>query len=73
MMTKLLSMQFLVFGITILFTDQRVIFLNKNIIYRTDRNDIPLNTINAVSYSSKMLFTIITITNGANTFVIEQV
>ena len=54
-------------------TDQRVIFLNKNIIYGTDRNDIPLNTINAVSYSSKILFATITITNGANTTVIEQV
>lgn len=54
-------------------TDQRVIFLNKNMIYGTDRNDIPLNTINAVSYSSKILFAIITITNGANTTVIEQI
>lgn len=54
-------------------TDQRVIFLNKNMVYGTDRNDIPLNTINAVSYSSKMLFATITITNGANTTVIEQV
>ena len=54
-------------------TDQRIIFLNKNMIYGTDRNDIPLNTVNAVSYSSKMIFATITITNGANTTVIEQV
>lgn len=54
-------------------TDQRIIFLNKNMIYGIDRNDIPLNTVNEVSYSSKILFATITITNGANTTVIEQV
>lgn len=57
----------------IICTDQRLIFLNKNMIYGMQQKVIPLNVINAVTFTQKLTLGTISITNGANVTTIESV
>lgn len=54
-------------------TTQRIIFLNKNMIYGMQQEVIPLNVINAVTFTQKLALGTISITNGANITTIESV
>ena len=54
-------------------TNQKVIFLNKNIIYGMQQKVIPLKAINAVTFTQKLMLGSISITNGANVTTIENV
>lgn len=54
-------------------TNQRVIFLNKNMIYGMQQEVIPLKAINAVTFTQKLMLGSISITNGANVTTIENV
>lgn len=54
-------------------TTQKIIFLNKNMIYGMQQEVIPLNAINAVTFTQKLALGTISITNGANVTTIESV
>lgn len=54
-------------------TNQRVIFLNKNMIYGMQQEVIPLKAINAVTFTQNLMLGSISITNGANVTTIENV
>lgn len=57
----------------IVITNNRLMFINKNMFVGGDYEEIGFDYINAVSYSSKLLLSTIMITNGANTIAIENV
>ncbi|KAA8365703.1 MULTISPECIES: PH domain-containing protein [Leuconostoc] len=59
--------------VLVVVTDQRLLFINKGLIYGTDFKEIPFKHINAVSYSKGLVFAKVSITNGANVTLIEQV
>lgn len=54
-------------------TNSRVIFLNKNMFIGMQQQEIPLEYVNAVSYSQGVALGTISVTNGANTTVIDNV
>lgn len=54
-------------------TTQKIIFVNKNLLYGMQEKDIPLNAINAVNYTQGAVLGSLSITNGANNFVINNV
>ncbi|WP_338343206.1 PH domain-containing protein [Fructobacillus evanidus] len=57
----------------IVITNNRLMFINKNMFVGGDYEEIGFDYINAVSYSSKFVLSTIMITNGANTIAIENV
>ena len=57
----------------IVITNNRLMFINKNMFVGGDYEEIRFDYINAVSYSSKLLLSTIRITNGADTIAIENV
>lgn len=59
--------------VLVVVTDQRLLFINKGLIYGTDFKEIPFKHINAVSYSKGIALAKVSITNGANVTLIEQV
>ena len=59
--------------VLIVVTEKRLIFVNRGLIYGTDFKEIPFDHINAVSYSKGIMFAKISITNGADTTVIDSV
>lgn len=54
-------------------TNQRIIFLNKNMIYGMQQQNIPLEAINAITFSQKLLLGSISITNGATVTIIDSI
>lgn len=54
-------------------TNQRIIFLNKNMIYGMQQQNIPLEAINAITFSQKLLLGSISITNGATVTTIDSI
>ena len=54
-------------------TNQKIIFVNKNLLYGMQEKDIPLNAINAINYTQGAVLGSLSITNGANNFIIENV
>ncbi|MFD1430583.1 PH domain-containing protein [Lacticaseibacillus mingshuiensis] len=54
-------------------TDQRVLFIDKGLLYGIKSTEIPLNMVNAISYSKGLMLGSITITNGATVTRIENV
>ena len=54
-------------------TDKRIIFLDKGLVYGIRTTEIPLDMINAVSYSQGIVFGKVSVTNGANTTEINNV
>lgn len=54
-------------------TNERVLFIDKGMIYGVKSNEIPLDMVNSVSYSKGMMFGEISVVNGAITTKIEQV
>ncbi|QAR70129.1 hypothetical protein EQI52_09075 [Leuconostoc mesenteroides] len=59
--------------VLVVVTNQRLVFINKGLIYGTDFKEIPFKHINAVSYSKGMVLAKISVTNGANVTVIDNV
>lgn len=59
--------------VLVVVTDQRLIFVNRGMIFGTDFREIPFSKINGVSYSKKLLLANISIDNGANTTLIDNV
>lgn len=57
----------------IVVTDKRLLFINKGMLYGTDFTDIPLDKINALSYSTKMLLATVSFMNGATAVKIDNV
>lgn len=57
----------------IICTNIRIIFLNKNIIYGMQQQVIPLDAINAVTFTQKLALGSISITNGATVTTIESI
>ncbi|CAK1248324.1 hypothetical protein R82291_FJPPFKPJ_01547 [Fructobacillus cardui] len=57
----------------IVITNNRLMFINKNMFVGGDYEEIGFDYINAVSYSSKLVLSTIMITKGANTISIENV
>lgn len=47
-------------------TNQRVLFLDKGLLYGIKSTEIPLDMVNGVSYEKGLIFGKIAITNGAN-------
>ncbi|HJE97898.1 MAG TPA: PH domain-containing protein [Ligilactobacillus acidipiscis] len=54
-------------------TNERVLFVDKGMIYGVKSNEIPLDMVNSVSYSKGMMFGKISVVNGAITTEIDQV
>ncbi|WP_024748150.1 PH domain-containing protein [Levilactobacillus namurensis] len=48
-------------------TNKRILFIDKGMVYGVKSTEIPLDSVNAVSYSSGMLLSKISVTNGATT------
>ncbi|WP_225352574.1 PH domain-containing protein [Lacticaseibacillus nasuensis] len=65
----------LVAGTTVLMvcTDSRILFIDKGMLYGIKSTEIPLNMVNAVSYSTGLMFGTISITNGATITKVENV
>lgn len=59
--------------VLVVVTNQRLVLINKGLIYGTDFKEIPFKHINAVSYSKGMVLAKISVTNGANVTVIDNV
>lgn len=59
--------------VLIVVTDKRLVFINRGMIYGTDFKEIPFDHINAVSYSKGIMLAKISITNGADTTLINNV
>lgn len=59
--------------VLVVVTDQRLIFVNRGMIFGTDFREIPFSKINGVSYSKKLVFANVSIDNGANTTLIDNV
>ena len=54
-------------------TNERILFVDKGMIYGVKSNEIPLDMVNSVSYSKGMLLGKISVVNGAVTTEIDQV
>lgn len=54
-------------------TNERILFVDKGMIYGVKSNEIPLDMVNGVSYSKGMILGNITVTNGAKDTVIKDV
>lgn len=54
-------------------TDSRIIFVNKNLVIGMQQEEIPLEYVNAVSFTQGVALGSISVTNGANTTLIENV
>lgn len=54
-------------------TNKRVIFIDKGFVYGIKTSEIPLDMINGVSYSKGLVLGSISVTNGANTTLIENI
>ena len=54
-------------------TNQRVLFLDKGLLYGIKSTEIPLDMVNGVSYEKGLIFGKIAITNGANVTKLEQI
>lgn len=54
-------------------TNERVLFVDKGMLYGVKSNEIPLDMVNSVSYSKGMMFGKISVVNGAVTTQIDQV
>lgn len=54
-------------------TNQRVIFLDKGLLYGIKSTEIPLDMVNGVSYEKGLIMGKIAITNGANVTKLEQI
>lgn len=59
--------------VLVVVTDQRLIFVNRGMIFGTDFREIPFSNINGVSYSKKLVLANVSIDNGANTTLIKNV
>lgn len=59
--------------VLVVVTDQRLIFVNRGMIFGTDFREIPFSKINGVSYSKKLVFANVSIDNGVNTTLIDNV
>lgn len=59
--------------VLMVYTNKRISFLNKYMIYGSSGSSIPLNSINTVSYKTVFLLAEIHITNGADTITVENV
>lgn len=59
--------------VLVVVTDQRLIFVNRGMIFGTDFREIPFSKINGVSYSKKLVLANVSIDNGANTTLIKNV
>ena len=54
-------------------TNQRVLFLDKGLLYGIKSTEVPLDMVNGVSYEKGLIFGKIAITNGANVTKLEQI
>lgn len=54
-------------------TNKRIIFIDKGLVYGIKTSVIPLDMINGVSYSKGLVLGSISVTNGANTTLIENI
>ncbi|PWT29928.1 hypothetical protein DKZ27_09290 [Limosilactobacillus reuteri] len=54
-------------------TNQRILFLDKGLLYGIKSTEIPLDMVNGVSYEKGLIFGKIAITNGANVTKLEQI
>lgn len=54
-------------------TNQRILFLDKGLLYGIKSTEIPLDMVNGVSYEKGLILGKIAITNGANTTKLEQI
>ncbi len=54
-------------------TTEKMIFINKNLLYGMQEKDIPLNAINAINYTQGAVLGSLSITNGANNFEIINI
>lgn len=54
-------------------TNQRIIFLNKNMIYGMQQQNIPLEAVNAITFSQNLILGSISITNGAAVTTIDSI
>lgn len=59
--------------VLVVITDKRLVFVNRGLIYGTDFKEISFDHVNAVSYSKGIALAKVSITNGANVTLIEQV
>lgn len=59
--------------VLIVVTNERLVFINRGLIYGTDFKEIPFKHINAVSYSKGLVLAKISVTNGANVTIIDKV
>lgn len=54
-------------------TDERLMFIDKGLVYGIKVKEFKLDKINSVSYSKGMIFGKLMVTHGASNFVIEQI
>lgn len=59
--------------VLMLCTNQRVLFVNKGLIYGISSSEIPLDKINGVSYSKGLILAKMSIVNGAKTTIIDKI
>lgn len=59
--------------VLIVCTNKRVLFIDKGLVYGIKTSEIPLDMINGVSYSKGLLLGSVSVTNGANTTLIENI
>lgn len=59
--------------VLVVLTNNRLMFIDKGMLYGTNYREIPFSKINGVSYSTKLLLATIRVDNGVNTTIIKNV